>query len=183
MRRVLLISFLCFLAIVMCGCKKAQLRRQMKELMSSTIVLPERIICVYNGEVLTMSDSVRDKPKLIVYIDSTECTTCRISNFWEYQPVFDLSVQTGMFEVVLLMCNTEFNTIPLVEYLSNQNNRMPIYVDEMRSFLLDNPCIPQDRRMHSFLVDAFGHPVFVGDPSVSGKMMSAFKKALGIRTF
>ncbi len=37
-------------------------------MMTSTIVLPESIICVYNGEVFPMPDSLRDKPKLIVYI-------------------------------------------------------------------------------------------------------------------
>ena len=63
MRRILLISFLCLLAVATVGCKKAQLRRQLKELMGATIVLPEKITCVYNGEVYSMPASLWDKQK------------------------------------------------------------------------------------------------------------------------
>ena len=68
MRRILLLAFLCLLAVSFTGCKKARLRAQLKELMGSTIVLPEKISCVYNGEVFPMPDSLRSKAKLIVYI-------------------------------------------------------------------------------------------------------------------
>lgn len=58
-----LLSFvvLCLLAIASCGCKKVQLRAQLKELMDSTIVLPEKISCVYNGEVYPMPDSLCER--------------------------------------------------------------------------------------------------------------------------
>lgn len=178
MRRLLLIVAVCFLAIATTGCKKARLRVQLKELMGSTIVLPEKVTCVYNGEVFPMPDSLRDKRKLIVYIDSTECTTCRISHLWEYQDLFNLSAQTGSFDVLLLMCNTEFESIPLIRYLSDQNLPYPVYVDTDKVFLKDNQVIPSDTRMHSLFVDSAGRPLFVGDPSRSGHMMTAFKLAL-----
>ncbi len=41
MRRILLLSFLCLLAVSFTGCKKARLRAQLKELMGSTIALLE----------------------------------------------------------------------------------------------------------------------------------------------
>ncbi|MBO6082794.1 MAG: hypothetical protein J6P46_07210 [Bacteroidales bacterium] len=41
MRRILLIIVLCLLAVATTGCKKARLRAHLKELMGSTIVLPE----------------------------------------------------------------------------------------------------------------------------------------------
>ncbi len=43
MRRILLIAAMCLLAVTSTGCKKAQLRRQLKEQMGTTIVLPEKI--------------------------------------------------------------------------------------------------------------------------------------------
>ena len=178
MRRILLFIVLCLLAVVSTGCKKARLRAQLKELMGSTIVLPEKITCVHNGEVFPMPDSLRDKPKLIVYIDSTECTTCRISHLWEYQDLFDLSKKTRAFDILLLMCNTEFESIPLARYLLDQDLMYPVYVDTDKSFLKDNAVIPSDVRMHSLLVDSTGSPMFVGDPSRSGHMMTAFKLAL-----
>lgn len=52
------------------------------------------------------------------------------------------------------------------------------YVDTDKAFLKDNPVTPSDVRMHSLLVDSTGSPLFVGDPSRSGHMMTAFKLAL-----
>ena len=169
---------LCFLVFVATGCKKARLRAQLKDMMTSTIVLPESIICVYNGEVFPMPDSLRDKPKLIVYIDSTECTTCRISHFWEYQELFDISKEIGSFEIMLLLCNKAFNSIPMTRYLSDRELEYPIYIDLDYRFLSPNPSIPTDPRLHSMLIDSTGRPIFVGDPSKSGQMMEAFSLAL-----
>lgn len=118
MRRTLLIATLCLLAVALCGCKKARLRAQLMELMGSTIVLPENISCVYNGEVYPMPDSLREKPKLIVYIDSAECTTCRISRLGRYKETKNLLDKEGISLVVLLE-NTLLATIPLERYLQD----------------------------------------------------------------
>ena len=176
MRGILLIAFFCFLAVAATGCKKAQLRRQLKELMGATIVLPEKITCVYNGEVYPMPDSLREKAKLIIYIDSTECSTCRISSFWKYRELYDLSTETRKFILLLLMGNTSFESIPLQEYLCDSGIVFPVYVDNLNSFLRINPAIPSDRRMHSFLIDCSGHAVFVGDPGSSVELFDILIK-------
>lgn len=169
---------ICLLAISVFGCKEVGLRSQLKELMASTIVLPEKVLCVYNNEAYPIPDSLRSRPRLIVYIDSTECSTCQISHFWEYQDVFDLSSQTGLFDVMILMWDTDIESIPLERYLCDQNLAIPVYVDKSRRFLSDNPVIPDDARMHCLLVDGNGRPKFVGNPCASGHMLSAFKMAL-----
>lgn len=80
MRHIVPIVLLCLLTIATASCKKAKLRSQLKELMNSTIVLPEKIVCVEDGEIFPMPDSIRNIAKLVVYVDSSECTTCRISH-------------------------------------------------------------------------------------------------------
>lgn len=178
MRRFLLIVVLCFLAVVSTGCKKAQLRRQLKELMGTTIVLPEKISCVYNGEVYPMPDSLRGKAKLIIYIDSTECTTCRITHLWEYQELFDLAEERQSFTMMILIWNKDFDAISLERYLSDLQLEYPLYVDMGCRFLEDNPSLPNDNRLHSFLVDETGHPICVGDPGRTKKMMEVYRNMI-----
>ena len=91
LRRVAGAVFLGVLIVMTASCKKAVLRSQLKDLMASTIVLPEKISCVDNGKVFPMPDSLRNKAKLIVYIDSTECTSCRISHLGLYNNTFRIS--------------------------------------------------------------------------------------------
>ena len=178
MKRVFTVSVFCLLAVLLTGCKKVRLRSQLKALMETTIVLPDKITCVSNGEVFPMPDSLRHKPKLLVYIGPEECTTCRISHFWNYQELFELSENTDKFEMMILMADTTFVSIPLTRYLSDQDFPYPVYVDVGKNFMTDNPHIPDDARMHSFYLGGDGHPKFVGDPSSSEQMLSVFKLAL-----
>lgn len=178
MRRILLLVILCLLAIVSVGCKKVRLRAQLKELMESTIVLPEKISCVYNGEIFPMPDSIRHEPKLIVYIDSTECTTCRISHIEMYQELFLISEENRLFDVMLILSNIDLHGIPIIRYLSDLEIEHPVYVDVDNRFLEINPTVPEDRRMHSFLVDKDGSPLCVGDPESSEQMFQVFITAL-----
>lgn len=178
MRRIVSIVLLCLLALVSTSCKKAKLRAQLKELMGSTIVLPEKILCVYNGEVYPMPDSLQGKAKLIVYIDSAECTTCRISHIEMYHELFQVSKEYESFAVMLLLSNINLNGIPVIRYLSDLRIEHPVYVDVDNEFLMINPVIPEDNRMHAFFIDKIGTPLCVGDPVGSEKMLQLFFDAL-----
>ena len=171
---IVVVSLLGLSVFMASGCKKAVIRNQLKGLMSSTIVLPERITCVNNGEEYPMPDSVRSKAKLIVYIDSTECTSCRISHFGLYNKAFEISKEKGSFEVVLLLANVSLYEIPLIKYLSDMEYKTPIYVDVDNKFLELNPSLPEDRRMRALLLDDAGYPMCVGDPAASEKMLQVF---------
>lgn len=166
MRRILPIAILCLLAVATTGCKKAQLRRQLKELMGSTIVLPEKISCVYNGEVYPMPDSLRDKPKLIIYIDSTECSLCSISRFVNYEPVFEFAYKSGLFETIILLSPKSQESHIIQDYLLSYNFSHPVYMDSEHMYKNSNPNISTEM-FHCLLINSLGYPVFVGDPSDS----------------
>ena len=179
MRRILLIIVLCLLAISSTGCKKAQLRRQLKELMSSTIVLPEKISCVYNGEVYPMPDSIRGKAKLLIYIDSTECSKCRISSLARYESLYDMSKENALFELFPLICITNTTREDVLIQLEWQELPFPVYVCEGKESLTAlNPFVPALAKLHYMLLNQKNCPIMIGDPVNGEKMMSLFKKQL-----
>ena len=178
MRRILLIMVLCLLAVASTGCKKARLRAQLKELMSSTIVLPEKISCVYNGEVFPMPDSLRDKAKLFVYIDSTECSKCRISRFIQYDPFFAEAEASSKYEVMLLLSFKEGESEEIIEFLTLLELPFPVFIDIEHLFSHLNPLLPSDYRFHSMLLDRRGRPLFFGDPVSNDKARDLFYNRL-----
>lgn len=122
-----------------------------------------------------MPDSVRNKVKLIVYLDSTECASCRISHLETYHHLFHLSEETGAFEVMMLLSNIELYGMPLSRYVLDQELEHPLYLDDENKFLQLNPSIPtEEKRMHAFLTDKIGAPIYVGDPSVSEEIFQLF---------
>lgn len=167
------------LALVLTGCKKARLRVQLRELMDSTIVLPDKVSCVYKGEVYPMPDSLRSIPKFIVYVDSTECTTCRISRLEMYRPLFNISDRQHNFTVMILFPEVDLKGIPIGRYLSDIAVEMPIYIDNENEFLRTNPAVPANApMMQAFWVDEENHPVMVGDPIRSERVMQLLKKKI-----
>jgi hypothetical protein len=178
MRRTVTIIFLCILAVSVTGCRKARVRSQLKGMMESTVVLPEKVSCVFGGEVFPMPDSLRNKAKLIIYIDTTECTTCRITHLGRYDGVYEMSREKGSFEVLFLLANTDLYGVPVTRYLADSPIRYPVYVDDDNRFPGLNPAIPKDPRFHIFLVDGAGTPVCAGDPSATESMFQVFLGAV-----
>lgn len=176
-KRSILMVFL-ILLFVPAGCKKSRVRSQVRELMYSTIILPEKISCVYNGEVFPMPDSLRDKPKLIVYIDSTECSKCRITQFIRYDESFELARESGLFEVMLLLSAKRDERGDIKDHLLNIELFCPVYLDENNCFGRLNPPIVNNSVSHSFLVDGKGAIRMVGDPSSSKQMFELLRKRM-----
>ena len=171
MRRILLIIVLCFLAVALTGCKKARLRAQLKELMSSTIVLPEKITCVYNGDVFPMPDSLRNSVKLIVFVDSTECNKCRIDNFVRYDDFFEAARITQSFNVFLMISPRKAERATIEDHLQNLMLPYPVYMDIEHRFTQINPRIKDFRAM---TVDGSGRVLLVGDPAYNSKIRTLF---------
>lgn len=178
MHRFLLVAFLCFFAVSTTGCKKAKIRAQLKELIGCTIVLPDHIMCVYNGEIFPMADSVRKKAKMIVYVDSSECHTCKLSQLVRYEQLYQLSEETGKFEFVFMLGNTHFGGITLFQYLSDLNLNYPVYVDEEQLFLINNPRIPDERLFHNMFLSSENKVKFVGDPILNERVKSILERTL-----
>lgn len=149
--------------LVSTGCNTIRLRTQVKKLMSSTIVLPEKVVRIDGEEVMDMPDSLREKAKLIVYVDSSECVPCRITKMPMYKSILNI-MEPNDVALVILLANRHFSGIPIVQYVSDIDLGIPIYVDLENAFMERNPAVNRDVRLHAFLVNKQGNPVLVGDP-------------------
>ena len=174
MRRLLLIAVLCFLAVASNGCKKARLRSQLKELMGSTIVLPEKISCVYNGEVYPMPDSLLNKAKLLMYIDSTECTGCRLSKLIQYGP-FAESLRTWGTEFFVLLTPKQKEKEYVTDLTLSYAYPFPVFLDETGDFFkMNRKFRGKPSSLCIVLVDRDHKPVLFGDPLGSDAMAQLF---------
>jgi hypothetical protein len=125
MRRVLPVAFLRLLTIATPSCKKARLRAQLMELMGSTIVLPEQISRVYNGEVFPMPDSLWSKAKRIVYIDSSDCIGCRLSRLIQYSSFAEL-LQSWNASLLVLAAPNNGNKDDTIDLTSGYFHPFPV---------------------------------------------------------
>ena len=112
-----------------------------------------------------MPDSLREKAKLIIYIDSSECTTCRISHLEMYRSAWEYGQRTKMYELLIVFEPVQFGSISLLRYLSDIDFSFPLYLDDESEFFAINTAISRDARFHGFFTDKSNVIRLVGDPA------------------
>lgn len=162
--------------LILPSCARQELKREMKHFMASEIVLPEVMEKSQDGKFVPVLREELPGPKMIVFIDSTECSSCRLSKLMVYDSVERLSEESGSFRFVVLLSTKKSEAAKVRDLLLHSEIRFPVYLDTEHDFRRLNPSIPDDVRFHSFFLDGSGHPVFIGNPSGSARMMLLLEK-------
>lgn len=178
--RILLMTLLCTLVS---GCnlsEKHTTRKLLKKMIGSTVVLPEKVTCIQGGDSFQMPEDLRTMPKLIVFVDSTECSKCRIDKLIHYSELFTLSEETDAFKVMILLSTPKQEYSEIYEHLLYSESRYPIYMDDDNAFRRINPSIPDKLTFHTVTVNENNEIILVGDPVYNEIIMDLFNKTLGI---
>ncbi len=173
MRRAIHLLLVFVVSVLTC-CNRFETRKILRKMIGSTVVLPEKFTCGQYGEVFPMPEELRMRPKLIVYVDSTECSKCRIDNFIRYSSLFDLSRDAGAFEIVFLLSTRRSEYQSIIEHLVRSNPPYPVFLDSENQFRDKNPIIPDNNVMHTLTVNSNNRILLVGDPINNESIMNLF---------
>lgn len=167
--------FIC-LTIVSCT-DRQKVKSLMIDFMKSQIVIPNDLELIYEGKV-SKSDLTSLKPnKFIIYYDSLDCSSCRISHLVENYPLYEMADSCG-FSLITIFSPRANEVEDVRLQLMLTHSPIPIYLDANASFRRQNSSIPSDMRFHNFLVSLDNRPSFVGNPLASDELYELFKKAL-----
>ena len=160
------------------SCYNPETKANLKKMMDAPIILPEQIACIENGTISLLEDGLNEGTKLLVFIDSTECTGCRISDFYKYKPLFEMSEKNQSFQVVLLLSIPKEKYTEITELLTVLDNDFPVFVDCQNKFRTLNPTIPDNRAFHTMTLDPHGKVLLVGDPEKSKSLLRMFQRRI-----
>ena len=114
---------------------------------------------------------------LVVYIDSTKCSLCRVKSLFDYENLYREALDKNAFKLLVLFSPRIVDQPELIDYLVLYGPDFPIYIDVQRSFSERNT-FPEDYAFHTFLVDKDGFPVSVGDPVHDKRVRKTFVRAI-----
>lgn len=139
-------------------------RKTCNELFGTKITVPY----VYMEHVLSAtSDSVvKDKTYvLLIYSDSLDCNSCKISELKEWVSYCDkLSIRVHPIFVFSPQTNMLFH---VRHKLIQTNCRLDAYIDINKCYEKYNPIISKKRVMHVLLLDSNYNVVLVGNPLIN----------------
>lgn len=118
--------------------------------------------CIFNGtDSLFVNNS---KPKLIVFVDSTSCSSCFLGQLPNYEGINDtLSHHDGEMIVVLHPQKARIQEIE--SRLDYETFPFWCILDTTGEFQMLNPGIPNNPLLHTFTINAYGNIILVGDPT------------------
>ena len=168
-------SFLFILILLLPSCTKQNIRHNLKQMMSRSIVLPEQLERVQADTIVVIKQP--SSAKCVVYIDSSECMSCRIDRLIRYTALYYSGYESPLFDLMVIVSPSLGQKNHVIHQLQLSVD-FPVYLDPRNEFLELNPHIPKEKKFHSFLIDKFGKVIFVGDPTSSDRMMELFLEAL-----
>jgi len=146
--------------------------------MSSTIILPDSLLCVEEGNSSMAPLTSNGRNKLIVYIDSCECTKCRIENIVRYEKLFEQADNSHSFCVFYIIYVPEKSYTDILDFLILMELPYPVYLDSKGLFRFLNPLFPEDPRYHTIYSDQNGNPLLVGDPVHNPAVCTLFNELI-----
>lgn len=170
---------LVFLILILCpGCKRLYYYSQLSLMSRSDIRLPENLTFIQNGKESPLPDYIKGSALFLVFIDSTQCSDCRIRQLIRYDPIIRLSENRNTFEVLILLSIYKSDCDSVSKRLTDSNLPYAIAIDRDNMFLQMNPRVPSNPVFHTMLLNTRGQPVFVGDPTISKKNYELFYSKL-----
>lgn len=147
-------------------------------LQKHAIIFPEDILRVKADSLSYGMSSDNLIPKLVFYIDSTECTSCVVTNLGYFNQLDSLLENETIFETVVILSPPSGARKSLIDDLKVFPPKRTVYIDQSGSFAHNNPFIPDDPIYHAFLLDLDNHPIFIGNPISGTQIKSAFIEVL-----
>lgn len=170
---------ICFCTLSSCG-ERYRLKLTMSEFLESEIHFPDSLYTVYDGGITQESyDKLKgySQYNLIMYVDSSSCTSCRVSSLNNMLRLYELSEDNQRFSVMTIFAPAKEDVPHLEKSLLRLYYPYPIYIDKTHQFSQINK-LPTDTRMHNFLITHDGKVLFIGNPLENDKLMTIFLSTL-----
>ena len=166
-----------FLLTLWNACTKSDKEHQnvIAEMTGREIVFPEVLNYQIGDKMIDFNPSEADY-KIIVYIDSTGCTTCRMK-----MPVWDNIISEFKTisdnEVNFLMILNTAETPDYIHTINQKDFRHPVCFDPDNLFDKANN-LPQKDAYHTFLLDASDRIVAIGNPADNPKIKRLYSEII-----
>ena len=174
-RSILLLTLLMVFAA---GCKdqkKKNIETTWAKMKSQPIDLClDKMVCRYENRDTCVSDKQCYSYKMIIYMDSMECSPCRISDLYQWNDFIDNKSPKTKFYFIFSIKKEDIVNSYLA--LSDADFHYYVYFDTCQAFEKNNKIIPPKRQYHTFLTNAKNEIIMVGNPVENSDIKDLFYK-------
>lgn len=166
------------LLLTLFSCNQNDIGKQVKNFVGTKITIPENLQGNFMGRDTLLL--IPDAPmRMIVWFDSLGCSSCQINRMREWNDIVLYADRIGeVFDPVFVFSPKVADRYSIRIALRTVFFDHPVYIDEAGLFPKNNPQIPSDNRMHTFLIDADNQVVLVGNPVKNATLWDLYKEQI-----
>ena len=162
------------ICLLFLGCKseKEQVRDKIEQMKSRPIELClDKMECRRNP-----LNKLDKKYTMVVYVDSTECSSCALSKLRFWNPLIAEAKKKQLdIDYVFILAPKKEDMEDVNVELEITDLQSSIYVDTAFVFKMNNKDFPKENKYHSFLLNTDGKVIFIGSPITNKKLMDIYK--------
>lgn len=170
--QLLLLIILLFFA---CG-NRQKIVEELSQLQSKPIIFPRQSRLTIQGKDTILMDFMKgNRLKLLIYTDSSECSSCTISKMFLWDNLIEYSrkyKEDLKFYFIFSPRKQDEEGVQIA--LMNNAFDYPVLIDSFGEFEQLNPHLPKNKALHTFLLDEDNHVILVGNPLHNKKIRKMF---------
>ena len=177
----IVIMAITFGAVCFSACKdkrKDNITKIVKEWTGKEILFPEGLACTSMGRDTSCVDLYSDSYKILLYVDSTGCTSCRL-NLSDWNRIMGESdsafITKPKFVFVFQPKKSDEKELHYV--LESNGFCHPVFVDKENEFNKTNK-FPSNPDYQCFLLDKDNKVIMVGNPSQNTGIWTLYKSVI-----
>lgn len=176
----LLAAITVMVATVGCDSKRERIKDTLTAMHQQQIVLPlDRMKCRYNGKDTIVNHNTVPKLRMVVYLDSAYCTPCALDRMRLWNGLIaDASKYKGGLPYVFIAAPKSEQLEDTHFSIDDSQLNSPVYIDTAYAMRAANPDLPDGNDYHTFLIDAKGNVLFVGNPLGGEEIEELYNKAV-----
>lgn len=165
------------LFVCVCGCGRESREKEVdaaiREMMGQEVVIPSALeFFIQNAPVVPDLES--SDYKIICYVDSADCTSCRLKLRTWTGIVNDIKTAKDVDVEAVIIVDTK-DRGEILEILKEQDYRFPVAIDTGGIFAKRNK-LPDKIDYQTFLVDSNNEIKAVGNPAYNPRIKELYKK-------
>ena len=167
------------LAVYFTGCN-SQIRNEIRQMQTEKMNTDTRqMVQMINGKNSIMYFLKNYKLKLVIFTDSTACSSCAMKQMYSWNTYIEKAYESNhMLQLMFVFAPNKNEVEMLIRYNKISVFDYPVYIDTLGIFQKNNPHLPKNPRLHTFLLDANNHVILVGNPLYNTKIKEMYDRVI-----
>lgn len=166
-----------FLFLLLFSSCKSEFEKEYSLLKGSHIAFPNTLSMTFEGKDTIVNELFNSQYKLVVYKDSMSCTPCYIETLSKWNRILN-KYNKDVLAVFFILSPSEEEEEDFRLLLRYSDFKYPVLIDNEQMFLKLNKQIPNNKKLHTFLLNSNNDVIFIGNPLENGRIEDLFEKQI-----